>query len=101
MYTLLSRDARRGLMLAYVVTGLAFTIAVGLLVVYAFHGIHLHAGKDRTKGVADIVGGIAALLFGLGVLTRRIGATHAHAPHADRGRHVNLKTAALAGPATH
>src|SRR5262245_33435197 len=66
---LLAGDSRRRLMCAYVTGGLAFTIVFGVIVVSVFHGIHLHAGADQTKGIADIVGGVVLLALGLGVLT--------------------------------
>jgi Sap, sulfolipid-1-addressing protein len=45
--------------------GLAFTLAFGALIVGATSGIHLHSGTDKTKGIADIIGGSAALGFGV------------------------------------
>ena len=102
---ILSHDSRRRLLFAYVAVGLAFTIAFGVVVVVALHGIHLHSGSDRTKGIADIVGGVAALLFGCVVLTGR--------SHDDRitmfpGRlesparpSAHGTAAAIAGPLTH
>jgi Sap-like sulfolipid-1-addressing protein len=105
---LLSHNSRRALMWAYVATGLAFTIGFGLLVVYAFHGIHIEAGADRTKGIADILGGAVALTFGIAILT---GHARSHdagdGPRVSAGRkallnqHLTLRTAALAGPLTH
>jgi hypothetical protein len=105
---LLTHDSRRALICAYVAAGLAFTVAFGLAVVYALHGIHLQSGSDRAKGVADIVGGVVALLFGVAILTGRIRAEGAGDAPAARGRlnamlaeRLSLRTAALAGPATH
>ena len=66
------RAPRRAFICAYVAAGLAFTVAFGLAVVYAFHGIHVQSGSDTTKAVADIVGGVVALLFGVAVLTGRV-----------------------------
>jgi hypothetical protein len=108
VYALLSHDSRRALICAYVAAGLAFTVAFGLAVVYAFHGIHIQSGSDRTKGIADIIGGVVALLLGVAILTGRVRAQQAaHAP-AARGRlnamlgaRLSMPTAALAGPATH
>lgn len=105
---LLSRDARRALMGAYVAAGLAFTVGFGLLVVFAFHGIHIQAGADRTKGIADILGGVVALAFCLALLTGRVHASDdGDSPRVGAGhrslldRHLTLRTAALAGPLTH
>jgi hypothetical protein len=106
--TLLSHESRRRLMLAYVAGGLAFTIAFGIVVVGAFHGIHIGAGSDRTKAIADIVGGTIALLFGCAVLTGLIQRRSNQAvPGAGVGwkalldRRLTVTTAAIAGPLTH
>ena len=70
VYTLVSHDGRRRLMWAYVVAGLAFTVAFGAVIVGATHGIHLGSGTNKTKGIADIAGGIVALAFGVGLRHR-------------------------------
>ena len=70
------------LLLAYIVAGLAFTVAFGVIVVGAFHGVHFGSGSDRTKGIADIVGGSLALLFGCAVLSGRI---RRRSDHDDAG----------------
>ncbi len=95
-------------MTAYVLAGLAFTVAFGLAVVWAFKGVDLHAGTDRTKGTAEIAAGILAIGFGVGVWSGRVGGRHADdAPkvqgrlQARMGREMSVRTAALAGPATH
>jgi hypothetical protein len=104
----LSHPARRRLLLAYIAAGLAFTIAFGVVVVGAFDGIHIGAGSDLTRGVADIVGGTVALLFGCAVLAglfrRR---SDRRAPAAGGGwkarldRRLTVPAAAIAGPLTH
>jgi hypothetical protein len=105
---LLAHDGRLRLMSAYVVAGLAFTLAFGVLIVGATSGIHLHSGTDKTKGIADIIGGIAALAFGVALASGLIGRGHTDdAPmRSERmksvlGRRLTTRTAALAGPATH
>ncbi len=105
---LLSHPSRRRLLLAYIVAGLAFTIAFGVVVVGAFHGIHLGAGSDRTKGIAAIVGGVVALLFGCAVLTGLVRRRSDHdAPRVGGGwkarldRRLTVPAAAVAGPLTH
>ena len=105
--TLLTRESRRRLLFAYVTGGLAFTILFGIVVVSVFHGVHLHPGTGRTKGIADIAGGVVALLFGLGLLTglvrRRPGRRpRERATWMDRLDHqITVRVAALAGPLTH
>lgn len=107
VYTLLSSPAPRRLMIAYVIAGLTFTIAFGALVVWAFHGIAVSSGTDRAKGIADIVGSMIVLGFAALVITGRISGPHADAPRAPGrwgqllDKHRTVKTAALAGPATH
>ena len=103
---ILSHDSRRRLLVVYVAAGLAFTLAFGLVVVFALHGIHLRAGSDRTKGVADIAGGVAALLFGCAVLTGRIPRRSDHDVSrvgwkARLDRQVTVTAVAIAGPLTH
>ncbi len=103
---ILSHDSRRRLLVAYVAVGLAFTLLCGVVVVFALHGIHLHSGSDRTKGIAEIVGGVAALLFGCVVLTGRIPRRSDHdVPGAGwkarLDRQLTVTAAAIAGPLTH
>lgn len=105
---LVVHDARRRLMSAYVIAGLAFTLGFGAIIVGLTQGIELHSGTDRTKGIADLAGGIVAVAFGVGIATGRLGrgrTDDAPAPagrmRSALGRHVTTRTAALAGPATH
>ena len=108
VYALLAHESRRVLMVAYVTAGLVFTIAFGLIVVYATHGIHLDAGSSRTKGIAEIAGGIVALIFGIGLLSGRLQGPQAREAPEAGGRmramldgHLTTRTAVIAGPATH
>jgi hypothetical protein len=108
IYALLTAGSPRRLLTAYVIAGAAFTITIGLLVIWAFNGINISSGTSQTKSIADIGGGLIALTFGVLVLTRRIGGGHPDdAPKAPSrwsglvDRHLTLRTAALAGPATH
>jgi Sap, sulfolipid-1-addressing protein len=108
VYALLSHDGRRGLLVSYLVAGLAFTLAFGALILGVTHGIHVGSGTGRTKAIADIAGGIAALAFGVAFATGRIGRGRTDdAPRSPGrmrsalGRRLTTGTAALAGPATH
>jgi hypothetical protein len=105
---ILSHTSRRRLLLAYVVAGLAFTIAFGVIVVGAFHGIHLGAGSDRTKGIAAVAGGVVVLLLGCAVLTGLVRRRPDHEPPVAGGgwkarldRRITVPAAAIAGPLTH
>ena len=105
---LLAHESRRRLLLAYVVCGLAFTIAFGVVIVGAFHGIHLSAGSDRTKAIAEIAGGLLALLFGVAVLTGQVRRrSDGDAPRtggawkARLDRQLTIPAAAVAGALTH
>ena len=105
---IMSHESRRRLMLAYVVGGLAFTIAFGVLVVGAFHGIHVNRSGGRTQGWTDIAGGAALCAFGVAVLTGRIHRHQGHDAPTVRGswaaglnRRLTVRSAALAGPLTH
>jgi hypothetical protein len=105
---LLSHESRRRLLFAYVVGGLAFAIVCGVIVVGAFHGVHLRAGSDRTKGIADIVSGVVALLFGCAVLAGWVGRRSDPDALGDGAgwrarldRRLTVPAAAIAGVLTH
>jgi hypothetical protein len=108
VYALVSYPSPRRLMIAYTVAGLVFTVGFGVLVIWAFNGIDINSGDDKTKGIAELIAGALALAFGVLVLTGRISGPQADdAPDAPsrwskilEGR-LTLRTAALAGPATH
>jgi Sap, sulfolipid-1-addressing protein len=102
----LSHGSRRPLLLAYIVCGLAFTVGFGVVVVGAFHGVHIGAGSERTKGIAEIIGGAILLLVGCAVLAGRVPrrsdrAAPAGAWKARLDRRLTIPTAAVAGPLTH
>jgi hypothetical protein len=108
VYALLGADQPRRLMIAYVASGLVFTVGFGLLVVAVFHGVDINAGTDKTKAIAEIAAGI--LILGLAVLlaTGRIGGPQTDdAPDMSNRwkkaleQRLTLKTALAAGPLTH
>jgi hypothetical protein len=118
---LLAHKSARTLLLAYIAGGLAFTFAFGVLVVGGLHGIHLNAGSNPTRGIADIVGGVIALLLFFAILTGRLprrSDSDVPVPATDtpvsdaltngRGgwkarldQQLTVPTAAIAGPLTH
>ena len=108
VYALVGHESPRRLMLAYIIAGLTFTIALGLLVIWAFSGVEINSGSQETKGIAEIAGGIVALTFAVLLATGRVGGPHTDdAPDAPRRwramleRRLTVPKAALAGPATH
>ncbi len=108
VYALLSAEAPRRLMTVYIIAGLVFTTTFGLLVIWAFHGIGVTSSTDHARAVAEVAGGIVALVFAAGVVSGRIGGPKVHEAPAVPGRwdrllkhKLTLRTAAVAGPATH
>jgi hypothetical protein len=107
IYALLLNPAPRRLMWAYVLVGAAFTVSVGLLIILAFHGIEIHRHNDA-RGIAEICGGAIALAFGVLMATGKIRMPRdTEAPPtpgrwtAALNKRASVRTAALAGPATH
>ena len=95
-------------MTAYVAAGLVFTVAFGVIIILAFTGIHLRSGTTRTKGIAQIAGGVLAIGLGLGVLSGRVGGRQGEDAPLVHGRWegrsnrgITTRTAVLAGPVTH
>ena len=108
VYVLVGSESPRRLMIVYISTGLVFTIAVGLLVIWAFNGVDINSGSDKTKGVAEIVAGIVVLAFAVLLRTGHFGGPHPDdAPDAPARwktlleRRLSAGTAALDGPVTH
>ncbi len=108
VYALVREQRPARLMVAYVAAGLAFTVTVGAAVIFVSSGIELHAGTNRTKAIAEILAGVLAIGVGVAVLAGRIrvGAVANGRPALGRGerlqhRKITMRTAALAGPATH
>ena len=106
---LLASSAPRRLMTAYVVAGLAFTMAFGLIVALVLGGIDAGSASSGARSTAEIVSGIVALVLAALVWRGRLGGDGASrgAPHPPRRwqglleKHRTLRTAMLAGPATH
>lgn len=108
VYALVRERPSVRLMVVYVATGLAFTVTVGLVVIFVFSGIEVHAGTDRTKAIGEILAGAVAIGLGLAMLTRRVHVEtvldgRSGGARRERLQHLNIttRTAALAGPATH
>ena len=106
VYALLSCERPRPVLAAFIVAGLAFSTAIGILVVLALHGVKLPGGETRTA-IVDIVGGAAMLGFAAGAWSGHVERLRERRGAAGPGRIVTalrrptLKVAAAAGAATH
>lgn len=109
VYTLVRDRSPSRLMTAYVAAGLAFTFAVGLVLLLVFNGIDVRAGTNRTRAIAEIAAGVLALGLGTAVAFGR--APFWRSADASGGanrlrsglqrRQITTRTAALAGAVTH
>ncbi|MCE3554751.1 GAP family protein [Pseudonocardia sp. RS11V-5] len=66
---LASREPRR-LLTAYLVGGLVFTLAVGVLVVVLLQGLNARTATTTSRPVVDIVLGVAALAYAISAWAR-------------------------------
>ena len=104
-----STTARRSL-LVFTLTGFAFSVGIGLVVVIGFDGARMAAGESTFAALFDLVAGVAALGFAMGVHRGRLtrprptpgGRTSGRTSAvAERLRNASPWAAALAGVATH
>src|SRR5262249_8168814 len=63
VYALLGGPSPRRYMVAYVLAGATFTITFGFLVIWVFHGIAIHPESSHTKAIAEICGGVLAIIL--------------------------------------
>jgi len=107
LYALLSGSPSRRVVVAYLVAGLTFSVAVGVVVVAVFHGAGIDYRGTDVYSAIELLGGVAALGFAVGVGTGR-----RQLPTLDNGgdggsetirrlRNPSVATAMLAGIATH
>lgn len=107
LYALLSASHPRRVLVAYLACGLAFSVAIGVLVVAVFHGAGIDYRGTDVYAAIELVGGVAALGFAAGVATGRrqlpAGDERGREPPAitQRLRNPSVTTASLAGVATH
>jgi hypothetical protein len=107
LYALLSASHPRRVLVAYVAAGVAFSVAVGVLVVATFHGAKVdYRGTDAYSAI-ELVAGVAALGLAVGVGTGR-RQLPARDEHGDQESAITRKlrtpsvfTASVAGVATH
>ena len=106
VFALLRSSTARRSLLVFTLTGFAFSVGVGLVVVLGFDGARTAAGESTFAAVFDLVAGVAALGFATGVqrgrLTRPRPTTGGRtAAVAERLRNASPWAAAVAGVATH
>jgi hypothetical protein len=107
LYALLSASPPRRVVVAYLVAGLTFSVALGVLVVAIFNGAGIDYRGTDVYSVIELLGGVAALGFAVGVGT---GRRQLPARDEDPGggsaiirrlRNPSVTTALVAGIATH
>lgn len=107
IYAMLATRSPRRLLIAYLVAGLTFSLAVGAAAVVIFHGHMWPSRSDSARPVLDLVLGAGAIGYaagaGTGLLPRR---NTRRAPDEDswlqrRLAHLSPRSAALAGVVTH
>jgi len=107
VFALLKVPAARRSLLAFSLAGLIVSTAIGLIIVVVFNGAGGALGRSRFTAVVDVLLGVAALAFAVGVqrgqLSRPRGAPQERPESriAARLRRPSLPTAAAAGVATH
>jgi hypothetical protein len=107
LYALISASHPRRVLIAYVVAGFAFSVAFGVLVVAAFDGAGIEYGHTAAADAIELLAGVAALGFAVGVWSGRAQLpSHGDKPAAEsamlrRLAHPSVGTAAAAGIATH
>lgn len=103
-------DPRRAL-LFFTVAGFTASMAIGLLLVLAFHGARVGFGGSTFTAIFNVVAGVMALAFAVGYRQGRVSmprrerraapSSGAAARLARKLRSPSVATAALAGVATH
>lgn len=107
LYALLSASPPRRVVVAYLVAGLTFSVAVGVLVVAIFHGAGIDYRGTDVYSVIELLGGVAALGLAIGVgtgrrqLPRRDEGSGEGSATIQRLRNPSVTTASVAGIATH
>jgi hypothetical protein len=107
VYALLSTRRPRVLLAVFSAGGLAFSVAVGVLVVTVLHGVNLPGGESRFGDFVDVVAGVAALGFANGVRFGGLERVRRRRVRDEPSRLVrmlrdpSLRVAAGAGAATH
>jgi hypothetical protein len=107
LYALLSASHPRRVLVAYVVAGFSFSVAIGVLLVAAFDGAGIEYGDTTAADLIELLAGVSALGFAAGVWSGRAQLPlHGETPAAQsamvrRLGHPSVRAAAVAGIATH
>lgn len=107
LYALLNGPHPRRVLMSYLLAGFIFSVAIGVLIVVAFDGTGLDYRGTAAAAVIELVAGVAALGFAVGVWSDRAqlpsrGEDSATQSRVMRGlAHPSVRTAAVAGIATH
>jgi hypothetical protein len=107
VYALLSASNPRRVLVAYLVAGFTFSVAVGVLVVAIFNGAGIDYRGTDVYSAIELLGGLAALGVAVAVGTgrRRLPARNEDAGEgsaiAQRLHNPSVVTASVAGVATH
>jgi hypothetical protein len=106
VYALLSTKEPRRLLGAFIVAGVAFSVAAGIVVVVVINGAQIRHGRSSFDGIVDLVAGVATLGFAAGLAQGRMQRPRRAEPArptrlSRRLRNPSLAVAAAAGVATH
>jgi hypothetical protein len=107
VFALLKAPSARRSLLAFSFAGIVVSVAIGLALVLVLGGTVPRRGRSTFSSVLDLIAGVAALSFAIGV--RRGQLTRPRVPAgrrrgsgiSDRLRHPSALTAAAAGVVTH
>jgi hypothetical protein len=107
LYALLSASPPRRVLVGYLVAGLTFSVAIGVLVVAIFYGARIDYRGTDVYSAIELVGGVAALGFAVAVGTGR-REPPARGEGSGEGsaiirrlRNPSVTTALVAGVVTH
>jgi hypothetical protein len=106
-YALLRTREPRRLLTAFIVAGSAFSVATGILVVSIIHGAQFRHGTSTFDALVNLVAGVAALGFAVGLAQGRVQRRPRTEPEGEQSRvsrrlrNPSPGVAAGAGVATH
>jgi hypothetical protein len=107
VYALLCAPDSRRLLIAYISTGFVWSVAIGFIVVAAFHGVNVEAGTSTASAIVFVLGGGAPLALSVAIATGRVRSETDPESQTEESRMVrrlrnpSLALARGAGIATH